>query len=246
LPLRVQMPKVELEPARLVGHRNLSRAFRPRQLSYALESWRRGSVGRAVGECVPEWQATGRFKTRLRAMLVLLLLAEIGVTGEEAGGRCISFAIDHDVLMSGANRRLATCVRCGRPLMDHLREPCAGNNAETKSPRPRSERAPSREIVTTHSFSPSAALVAQLVEFVRSNMSAAETKQFLRLIASKKGLSVWPDPRKPWKSVGTFATGHMSQGELKLYLNELKRRREAGIPLVRPARRRQNDRFAGT
>lgn len=116
------------------------------------------------------------------------------------------------------NRVQSTCASCGHPRMAHLGQPCyCGCARFTTVPDP----------VVPEPDAP----VNKLLEFMHEYMSKDERDRLVSLIAAHKGVAP-PEPRTH-PATRSFIVENLTRTETLRYLDELRRRRMAGDPLVR-------------
>ena len=73
-----------------------------------------------------------------------------------------------------------------------------------------------------------------MLEFIKWNMTIAESETFLRLVAEAHGARYVPT-QTPWKEIRRFFEARVKISDTKRYLRKLERRKQAGAKLLRIA-----------
>jgi hypothetical protein len=119
----------------------------------------------------------------------------------------------------GIDREQALCAVCGHPSMAHYPDGCyCGCKRPTRATKPEPPEAE--------------APVHKLLDFMHDHLSKAQRDRLIELIARHKHV---PPPAEPRTHAATqrFIVANLTRTETLRYLDELRRRRAAGEPLVR-------------
>jgi hypothetical protein len=75
--------------------------------------------------------------------------------------------------------------------------------------------------------------IDELIAFLQTAATVGQANQFLKRVADSKRVQVQLK-EQPWETIRRFAADHMTNLETERYLHELKRRKAAAEPLIRP------------
>ncbi len=78
--------------------------------------------------------------------------------------------------------------------------------------------------------------MSRLLEFIKWNMTIAESEVFLSLVVEAHGQRCMPTST-PWKAIREFFQANVSAADTEKYLRELERRKKNGEDLLRTAAR---------